>query len=65
MLLVALLAVNRPVWIRHKGNLGLLATVGTHCIMHFSWASVEASTSFSIHVIHYTLAGVNKVTSMV
>lgn len=65
MLLVALLAVNWPVWIRHKGNLGLLATVGTHCIMHFSWASVEASTSFSIHVIHYTLAGVNKVTSMV
>lgn len=65
MLLVALLAVNWPVWIRNEWNLGLLATVGTHCIMHFSWASVEATTSFSIHGIHYTLAGVTKDTSMV
>ena len=65
MLLVALLTVDWPVWIRHERNLGLLTTVGTHCIMHFSWASVEAATSFSIHGIHYTLAGVTKVMSLV
>jgi len=60
VLLIALLAVYWPVCIRLKGNLGLFATVGTNCIMHLSWASAEATTSFSIHGIHYTLAGEHK-----
>jgi len=55
VLLVALLAINRPICIWHKGNLSLLAAIGTNCFMHFSWASVEATTSFSIHGIHCTL----------
>ena len=60
VLLVALLAVYWPVRIRLEGNLALFATVGTNCIMHLSWASAEATTSFSIHGIHYTLAGEHK-----
>ncbi len=65
MLLVALLAVYWPVRIRLEGNLGLLATVGTNGIVHLSWASAEATTSFSIHSIHYTLAGKHKKAPMV
>jgi hypothetical protein len=55
MLLVALLTVNGPAPIRLEGDLGLLTTIGTNCIAHFSWASIEATTSFSIHVIHVPL----------
>lgn len=61
VLLVALLAINWPVLIRLKRNLGLLATIATNCIMHLSRASAEAATSFSIHGIHVPLrAGINK-----
>ncbi len=55
VLLVAILAVNRPALIRLEGDLGLLATVGTNCIVHLSWASVEATASFCIHGIHVPL----------
>jgi hypothetical protein len=49
VLLVALAAIYRPGPVGLEGNLGLLATICTNCIAHFSWASVEATTSFSIH----------------
>ncbi len=55
VLLVALLTINGPAPVRREGDLGLLATIGTNCIVHFSWASAEATTSFSIHVIHVPL----------
>lgn len=52
MLLIALLTIYRAILIRLEGNLGLFATIGTHCIMHLSWASFEATASSSFHVIH-------------
>jgi len=57
MLLVALATIYRPVSIGLKRNLGLLAAIRTNCIVHLSWASVEATTSFSIHACSRTLSG--------